>query len=237
MTNCAKYYRYIDCVDQYDGCKHKDNLSINNSLYSLKEIKSKTNRCYLLNLFKWHDERIITDDNFRLMINIVESYLIRRTMVPNGLNSNVVDVLFLELCEESIKSPAELLKKLKEKGGSAVWPTDEQVEDFFFNNDIYGSWPYCKMVLDRIDWDYNDMERVNTTEQTIEHIMPQTLSNWWSARVSDDVHDEKQHKLGNLALTGQNEELSNLPYDQKLEIYKDSNHPITRELKTNPKYN
>jgi alkylated DNA nucleotide flippase Atl1 len=71
---------------------------------------------------------------------------------------------------------------------------------------------------------------------SIEHIMPQTLSEEWRALLQeqgenpDVVRDELVHTLGNLTLTGYNGELSNNPFERKRQIYGASNLRMNRAL-------
>lgn len=52
---------------------------------------------------------------------------------------------------------------------------------------------------------------------TVEHIMPQTLSPEWEDYLGDDaeLHADFLNKLGNLALTSNNPEMSNKPFSAK----------------------
>jgi len=56
---------------------------------------------------------------------------------------------------------------------------------------------------------------------TIEHIMPQTLTNEWQKELGADaerLHSTYLHGLANLTLTGYNSEYSNLPFRRKKEM-------------------
>ncbi len=50
--------------------------------------------------------------------------------------------------------------------------------------------------------------------------MPQTLSSEW-ADIDNEEHKEYRHTLGNLTLTFNNSELSNLGFNEKKQILKD----------------
>ena len=57
-------------------------------------------------------------------------------------------------------------------------------------------------------------EKETFKKATIEHIMPQKLSDDWS-HISRDDHIEYLHVLGNLTLTLNNTKLSNFGFDKK----------------------
>ena len=60
---------------------------------------------------------------------------------------------------------------------------------------------------------------------TVEHVLPQTLSEEWREHLSnlgqdpDEVHQSLVHTLGNLTLTAFNGTLSNNPFERKQQIY------------------
>jgi Protein of unknown function (DUF1524) len=61
-------------------------------------------------------------------------------------------------------------------------------------------------------------ETVNLSSVTIEHILPQTLSQEWKDELGSEpekVHEALVYTIGNLTLTGYNSELGNLPFSNK----------------------
>lgn len=83
---------------------------------------------------------------------------------------------------------------------------------------------YLKRILILLE-NTNKKELLNYEKDlksaTIEHIMPQTLSLEWSY-IDNEEHKEYLHTLGNLTLTFDNSELSNLGFDEKKQILKDN---------------
>ena len=76
-------------------------------------------------------------------------------------------------------------------------------------------------------------EVVREENATIEHIMPQTLTDEWRAylnRKNDTAFDLYIHRLGNLTLTKENSKLSNNLFKDKVEEYSESNYKLTRQL-------
>jgi len=56
---------------------------------------------------------------------------------------------------------------------------------------------------------------------TIEHVMPQTLTNEWRNMLGDqasEVHARWLHTIGNLTLSGYNPDMSNDPFEEKREV-------------------
>jgi len=59
---------------------------------------------------------------------------------------------------------------------------------------------------------------LNSSELSIEHVMPQTLNDWWKEHLGEDcavTHELFRHTLGNLTLTAYNSELSDDSFENK----------------------
>lgn len=73
---------------------------------------------------------------------------------------------------------------------------------------------------------------------TIEHIMPQTLSDKWKTALGDDwerIHEQYLHTMANLTLTGYNSQYSNLTFIEKRDMekgFKDSAFRLNNSLKS-----
>ncbi len=70
-------------------------------------------------------------------------------------------------------------------------------------------------------------------EETIEHILPKTYPErvpYWTSRFSLEAHKRNHDRIGNLNLTDQNQYLSNKPFNEKKELYKNSSWQIERDL-------
>lgn len=66
---------------------------------------------------------------------------------------------------------------------------------------------------------------------TIEHVMPQTLTEEWQNMLAADGDPKKTHDLlldtiGNLTITAYNPELSNLAFQEKKKIYSSSHYSL-----------
>jgi alkylated DNA nucleotide flippase Atl1 len=80
---------------------------------------------------------------------------------------------------------------------------------------------------------------LEAADLTIEHVLPQTLSDEWRAHLAelgqeaDEVHQTLVHTLGNLTLTAFNGTLSNNPFERKKQIYSGSHLELNRALAEN----
>ena len=66
---------------------------------------------------------------------------------------------------------------------------------------------------------------------TVEHVMPQTLSEWWEKYLGSDAeltHEMWLHTIGNLTLTAYNSDLSNKSYSQKQQYFEQSHLELNK---------
>ena len=90
-----------------------------------------------------------------------------------------------------------------------------------------------KLILEALEESYDHHERVDFSNLTIEHIMPQTLTPEWEAELGQsaaETHKEWMHRLANLTLSGYNPSLSNLSFERKREIFEKSHLELNKEV-------
>jgi hypothetical protein len=88
-----------------------------------------------------------------------------------------------------------------------------------------------KLILERLEESYGHKEEIQAKDLTIEHIMPQTLTDWWKAHLGDNwehIQERYIHTIGNLTLTGYNPVLSNFSFEDKKKIYATSHVEMTK---------
>ena len=123
-----------------------------------------------------------------------------------------------------------LRAKLLNYSGGQIWPDDEQFYKGILERPIYARRAdRTKLILESIN-EKLSKERV-TRDLTVEHIMPQKLSEEWLTDLGEGAkeHSKWLHTLGNLTLTGYNPELYNKPFSVKLPVFLESNVSLNRE--------
>ena len=120
------------------------------------------------------------------------------------------------------------------------WPSDEQLREAIRTRPFYlsGRGPQRKVILERLEQSYGHPEQIDfeISDLTIEHVLPQTLSQEWREHLAslgqdpDEVHQSLVHTLGNLTLTAFNGTLSNNPFERKRQIYSGSHLELNRAL-------
>lgn len=130
------------------------------------------------------------------------------------------------VCISMLKSlnATNQLKSFKANLFSLTWaqrmPSDTEIKDTLKTLKIYSlSSSRTKTILDKLE-NNRRKEYVPTSEYTIEHIMPQTLSDDWKSDLGADanrIHETYVHTIGNLTLTGYNSEYQNKRFSDKVD--------------------
>ncbi len=149
---------------------------------------------------------------------ILESYVFRRSVCE--LETRSLGRIFSSLAFEINESkPLDSLKiAIALQGQNRRFPDDEEFKAAIETRNVY-SMRQCHYLLDRIE--NHSKERIDTSEFTIEHILPQNprLSKEWRNMLGDswkDIQETWVHRLGNITLTGYNPEYSDRPFDKKI---------------------
>ena len=88
-------------------------------------------------------------------------------------------------------------------------------------------------MLETLEQNYAHKEQADLRGLTVEHVMPQSLTNAWRNALGPDwssLHTHLLHTLGNLTLTGYNPELSTRPFSEKRRLFRNSNLEMNKEI-------
>lgn len=220
INTYSKYYFSICFGDDED----KD---ISYAFKKFNNLKSIVSYPFLLSVYKDYADCKITKEELLEIINIVESYVFRRSICDiqtNSLNKTFAH-LYNEIDKdnyvESLKSTLLLKKSYKR------FPDDEEFRDNFLIKNVY-NYAYSRYLLSNLENYKHPKNFLDFTDYTIEHVMPQNISKDWKKDLGEnylEIHEKYLHNLGNLTLTAYNSELSDSSFRHKQEMengFKDS---------------
>jgi uncharacterized protein with ParB-like and HNH nuclease domain len=102
-------------------------------------------------------------------------------------------------------------------------PDDNMFRDSLYYKNIFKKSNILRYFFDLIE-NNGTKEKVDMSDLTIEHYLPQTLNESWKLDLgkerAQDVYDKYVHTLGNLSITGYNSEYSNNKYSDKKDAFK-----------------
>ncbi|OGU35003.1 MAG: hypothetical protein A3K13_05185 [Gemmatimonadetes bacterium RIFCSPLOWO2_12_FULL_68_9] len=193
----------------------------------------------LLHLYDlWHRGQC-SEGDVAGALQYIESFLVRRMIV--GIPTNNLNRIFNAIVPQiSVNLPVAEAVRHALSAERKYWPSDQALRQAFRTQPFYfqGRQEQKMLVFKRLEASYESKEPVNWDESqlSIEHVLPQTLSDEWRAALSasgedpDVVHDELLHTLGNLTITAHNPQLSNKPYERKQEILQGSHLELNRAI-------
>ncbi|HLP61387.1 MAG TPA: DUF262 domain-containing protein, partial [Candidatus Deferrimicrobium sp.] len=193
----------------------------------LNRIEVTTAYPALLNLYDYYVNTKINKTDFINILKILENYLIRRFVcnIPTNQLNKIFQAVFPQLIEKYPNNLVEGVKILLQGKG---YPKDNEFLLRFTSAKFYGTGDRLiktKLILESLEEHLAHKETVQFENLTIEHVMPQTLSEWWQNHLGDDwskTHEIFLHTIGNLTLTAYNQEMSNDDFPTKKNIYCES---------------
>ena len=170
------------------------------------------------------------------ILRLVESYVFRRAIC--GMSTKSLHRIFAALMKEVDKN--NYLESVKaaflrmSTNERRRYPTDSEFRQELMFRNVYAS-QRCAYLLRKLE-NYGHKEPEDVLDYSIEHVMPQTLTEEWQHELGanfQETHETYLHTLGNLTLTGYNPELSNRPFRQKQDMeggFRDSPLRLNRSL-------
>lgn len=246
MYHYAKIYSQVD--DATIGTE-----KVNRKLMQLRTLGSTIAYPFFMAFFDYAQKMKLAETEIYSVLDVVEAYWARRIICD--LPSNAMNKVFATLHREVFNHINKLndgekpqyidvLKYvLLKKGGSSSFPLDDDVRTEFKTRNVYKMPANNRMfIMERMEnRDNNERHEVvkELTEKniTIEHIMPQTLSDKWKIALGENwerIHEQYLHTMANLTLTAYNSQYSNLTFIEKRNMekgFKDSAYRLNNSLK------
>ena len=240
MHHYAKIYSQIDNANM--GTE-----KINRKLNQVRTLDSTVAYPFYMEFFDYAEKNGLSDEEKYRVLDIVEAYWARRIIC--NLPSNALNKVFATLHRDVLNNMNKavegtnptytdvLIYLLLKKGRSSVFPKDDEVKEDFATRQVYKMPANLRMfILERMEnRDSKECHDVvkQLTEKTIsiEHIMPQTLSEKWKDALGEEwerIHQQYLHTMANLTLTGYNSQYSNLAFLEKRDMEKGFNDSAFR---------
>ncbi len=200
----------------------ESDVDIRRVLIRLNRIEVTTAFPFLLNCYEDYHSATMTREDFLDVLGFLENFMIRRFVcsVPTmGLN-RMFPALYHQVRGTNGLSLVENLKNVLQRRG---YPKDDEFKERLTSTKLYGVGERAvktKLLLESIEDSFGHKETISPDKLSIEHVMPQTPTEWWQDHLGDDwetTHELFLHTLGNLTLTAYNSELSNDNYPSKRE--------------------
>ncbi|RVZ44937.1 DUF262 and DUF1524 domain-containing protein [Helicobacter pylori] len=201
--------------------KKEADKDLNKALSFLVDLEMDVIYPLLLELYSDYKDGVLSKQDFIPIIALTESYICRRTVC--GLGTNSLNKVFPFVTKKINKD--QYLESIKVHFGYLTekqrFPNNDEFKDSFITIDFY-KLKKIKYFLERLE-NFDTKEPVDTQKCNTEHIMPQTLNLEWERDLGGNfqaIHDKYLHTIGNLTLTGYNQEYSNNSFQEKRDMEK-----------------
>ncbi|HET6400500.1 MAG TPA: DUF262 domain-containing protein [Candidatus Kapabacteria bacterium] len=221
---------YLKTLNEYAGYYQLllqpsliENTRIANALGRLLRLEVGTSFPFLLNCLHDFKTEELSENELVEIIAVLENFMVRRFVcsVPTYGLANIFPAVYRQAKNLAKGSLLDGVKKsLQDKG----YPKDNEFFQRLQDTKLYGPGSRvnkARVILEGLEASFNHKEPAILDQLTIEHVMPQTLSDQWCAELGEDwseTHELYLHTLGNLTLTAYNSELSNDLYSVKREL-------------------
>lgn len=231
MLRLSKFYNWFKYANS-------DNSNINMMLKELNILKSDDMYCLLLIIF----DKLYYSDTAELIkiLDLLVDFMIRYRIVSlsNGsadLRSTLYNLLN-KITSEEIELNYENTKRVLSNSPSpnGRFPNDEE-----FKNALQSkvNTSYAKTLLYKMEYKSTRNIQVDIDKITIEHILPQTMSDEWKLYLGGDeksmiIHNTYLNCVGNLAMlsASYNSSNSNKMWSFKKNILKECQFMLTQEV-------
>ncbi|GAA9480464.1 DUF262 and DUF1524 domain-containing protein [Helicobacter pylori] len=217
LKDLQKYCGYFCQI----AFKKESDKDLNKALGFLVDLEMDVIYPLLLELYSDYSDGVLSEADFFPIIDLIESYICRRAVC--GLGTNSLNKVFPSFTKHIQKD--QYFESLKAHFGSLTekqrFPNNDEFKDCFITRNFY---KFQKNIyfFERLE-NFDTKEPVNTQECTIEHIMPQTLTEEWKRDLGgnfQEIHNKYLHTIGNLTLTGYNQGYSNNSFQEKRDMEK-----------------
>ena len=214
--------RFAGYYDRLLRPQHEPNREVRQQLERLDVLESTTGYPFLLFMYdEWQQGRLAGDE-FQDGLELIETYMVRRFL--NRDSTNYLNKMFPSLVKDV--DVTDFAASLRQALGTRNEPSDARLRQAAEMISIYKRDSYTRhkmaLVFDTINRHLSaDSGGYTALDDgpTIEHIMPQTLTEAWKRHLGDNWQEDYDllHTLGNLTVVTQdwNAQLSNAIYETK----------------------
>ena len=235
LPHLKDLHKFADYYSRLLNPELENNLKIRKCLTRINRLEVATVYPFLLNCYEEWIQNKISEDEFIGVFQTLENFILRRFVCDvqtRGLN-RVFALLYSQIIKDPNITAGSFVERLKIALQSKDYPKDSLFKERLLDVKLYGSnrTEKAKLILESLEESFKHKEKVDLAKVSIEHIMPQTLNEWWKKHLGEDwaiTYDLFVHSLGNLTLTAYNSELSNSDFIAKRYEYEKSHLELNK---------
>ncbi len=212
---------------------HEADAAVSERLERLKRLKVTVAHPLLLRVFDAAARDLLTRGQLIEVLDLLESFVLRRSIC--NMPSNQLRRMLPPVFDAAGGAGPGFVDGLRDQLGGKRCPGDDEFAAALASESIYSTADKnvrLRLILERLERSFGHKEPADLGRATIEHVMPQTLTDAWREELGDDDADWSGllHTLGNLTLTAYNAPLSNQAYSAKRPILANSHYELNRHF-------
>jgi len=203
---------------------------VTNTVFIMQYLRIDLYAPFAMSVMRHYERENIDEAQLKQVFDYICVYFSRR--IVSGLLSTGVDRFFATLHRDTMAIVDSTETNYEEaiaftmlsRTGQVRLPSDTELEAGVKANAAYSQRSsnvnYLLSAIDDSSKESALLRQIAARDikLSVEHVMPQTLTNAWRKELGDEaelIHKTYLHGLANLTLTGYNSEYSNLPFEQK----------------------
>ena len=227
------YAKFVDSKREADD-------ALAERLDRVRRLKVTVAYPFLLRVFDAYDAGSLSREQMLQTFDLLEAFLIRRSIcnMPNNQLRRMLPPVF----DAAGGASSAFVDGLRQQLGGRRCPDDEAFAAALVTEQLYSTAEKnvrLRLILERLERSFNHKEPADISKATIEHVMPQTLTEAWQQELGDGATEHWArllHTLGNLTLSAYNPELSNQSYDAKRKLLIDSHIELNHYFAQIPRW-
>ncbi|PZO43797.1 MAG: DUF262 domain-containing protein [Pseudanabaena frigida] len=235
LPHLQDLHKFADYYSRLLNPELENNVKIRKHLKRIDRLEVATVYPFLLNCYNEWIQSKISEEEFIAIFQTLENFILRRFVCDvqtRGLN-RIFALLYSQITKDPNITSGSFVERLKTALQSKDYPKDSLFKERLLDVKLYGSnrTEKAKLILESLEESFKHKEKVDLSKVTIEHIMPQTLNDWWKGHLGENwaiTYDLFVHSLGNLTLTAYNSELSNCDFIAKRNEYQKSHLELNK---------
>jgi uncharacterized protein with ParB-like and HNH nuclease domain len=242
LTELKKLAVFANYYQRILKPEHETDEKVRKYLTRLNRLEITTAYPFLLNCYYNYINGTLSRDQFVEILKLLENFIIRRLVC--NIPSNQLNKIFPSLYEWSKESePSNIVDGVRKVLQDRDYPNDADFKTRLVESRLYSRGERSakvKLILESIEESYGHKETVNYDDLTIEHVMPQKLTDWWKHHLGKETEQDYEvylHTLGNLTLTAYNSELSNSSFPEKQKKFAESHVEMNKYFSALPTWN
>ena len=239
LEDLYHYAKYFNRVLFNDNTKFENLTPLDKKFYELTFLLKANNApIILMYLINRYEQKHFDEATFIKFVDALISLTFRAKVCGHaGINPQFAGNVLARLDRENPLNENSFWRILTFGKGTYAFPNDKDFQKALMTNNLYETIKpnLCKYLLYSLERAARGKELPAYSEATVEHVLPQKLSDSWKKYLKERNDSQTQelwlHTLGNLTLTAYNQELGNRDFDAKKKIYAESGFHYTRSLK------